>query len=278
MRSDTYPDRDDLEFSPRAGLVWRLDDTWRTHASTYPAFRLPSLNELYRPFRIGNTITEANPDLAPESLLGFEIGATRSTAHSTLRVNAFTNDLDSAIANVTLGASPGVVPGVGFVLAGGLGRRRQNLERARIQGIELTGTWHVDSSLNLRADYLYTHAKDTTSGQTLPQVPAHTRVLGATWRPSSFWSFSAQTRYLSAAFDDDANTLVRNAVTTVDLRVSRHLGAGREIFLSVENAMDEEIVTRRTVGGLYDLGPPSLHPHRGPLGLVGISSAPHLTA
>src|SRR5690606_40027417 len=35
-------------------------------AAAYAGFRPPTLNELHRPFRVGNDITEANPALAPE--------------------------------------------------------------------------------------------------------------------------------------------------------------------------------------------------------------------
>ena len=38
------------------------------------AFRAPTLNELYREFRVGNTDTLANPDLRPETLFGAEAG------------------------------------------------------------------------------------------------------------------------------------------------------------------------------------------------------------
>ena len=52
--------------------IW--SDLLRVRASAYTGFRVPTLNELYRPFRVGNDITEANASLRPERLYGGESG------------------------------------------------------------------------------------------------------------------------------------------------------------------------------------------------------------
>ncbi|WP_221031216.1 TonB-dependent receptor [Actomonas aquatica] len=256
VREDDLPSRDGVEFNPRAGLVWQATNNWRLHTAAYSAFRLPTLNELYRPFRVGNDITEANPDLAPESLRGIELGTTFATRDLRLRANAFTNRLEDAVANVTLGAGPGVVPGVGFVPAGGLGRRRENLPRVDVHGLELSAHWQPATALTLRADYLYSDSSDHATGLNLPQVSRHTVVLGADWRPLAALTFGAQARYLSDAYEDDANTLVLDAAMTVDLRLGYRFAADRELFVAIENVFDEAVVTRRTTDGLYDLGTP----------------------
>ncbi|MCF3651313.1 TonB-dependent receptor [Synoicihabitans lomoniglobus] len=256
VRSDTLPDRDGVEFSPRAGLVWQATSAWRFHGAVYSAFRVPTLNELYRPFRIGSDITEANPELAPESLRGIEVGTTWATTTSSLRLNLFANELEDAVSNVTLGTGPGVVPGVGFVPAGGLGRRRENLEQVDVRGVEITGTWRPDPALSLRFDYLFSDARNAATDRWLPQVPEHTVVMGAGWVLAPDWTLNVQGRYLSAAFEDDENSLVLNAVTTIDLRIAKRLGEGREVFLAVENVFDEDVITRRDSSGRIELGTP----------------------
>ena len=256
LRNDTFADRSGTEFSPRLGLVWKVSDHWRLQSAAYQAFRVPTLNELYRPFRVGNTITEANPDLRAESLQGAELGATWVGDRGSFRVTAFTNDLDDAVANVTLGAGPGVVPGVGFVPAGGLGRRRENLERVRVQGVEISTSWQPNSAVTLRLDYLYSDAIDTATDTTLPQVPRHTVVAGLAWQPTSVWHVNVQTRHLSRAFEDDLNTLVLTPATTVDLRVSYQLNVQTELFAAVENLFDEVVMASRSADGSYDLGTP----------------------
>ena len=46
----------------------------QTFGAGYQAFRAPTLNELYRQFRVQNIVTLANPSLGPERLTGGEIG------------------------------------------------------------------------------------------------------------------------------------------------------------------------------------------------------------
>ena len=68
--------------------------------------RAPTLNELFREFRVGNTDTLANSNLRPETLFGAEAGADWIGERSTLRLTAYRNSLDGLIANVTLSSSP----------------------------------------------------------------------------------------------------------------------------------------------------------------------------
>ena len=74
----SLPDRDDVVAvralrrsitSPSRIDVWG-DVGW--------GFRAPTLNELYRQFRVGSTLTLANPALGPERLVGGEAGVTIS--------------------------------------------------------------------------------------------------------------------------------------------------------------------------------------------------------
>lgn len=256
VREDDLPDRSDLEFNPRVGLVWQAAEGWRWQASAYQAFRLPTLNELYRPFRVGSVITEANPNLATERLNGIELGTTWDTARGSIRLTGFINEVEDAVSNVTLGFGPGVVPGVGFVPAGGIGRQRQNLDRITINGFEFATTHRVTDTLTLRSDYLYTHATDDATGLALPQVSRHTLVGGVDWSPIPKWRITVQARYVSDAFEDDANTLVLGSATTWDVRVAHQINDRGEVFIAVENVSDEDVVVGRTTDGLIDLGTP----------------------
>ena len=94
-------------------------------SAAYLGWRLPTLNELFRPFRAGADATAANPLLDPERLAGVEAGARYRGPVLSLSATAFANRLQDSIANVTLGQGPGVFPGVGFVAAGGQYRQRQ---------------------------------------------------------------------------------------------------------------------------------------------------------
>ena len=93
-------------FSPRATLTWRANDLASLQFSVARSYRTPTLNELYRGFRVGNVVTNANPLLAPERLTSLEGGVLFGHERASARVTAFYNVLDDAISNITLTTTP----------------------------------------------------------------------------------------------------------------------------------------------------------------------------
>lgn len=265
LRNDIYNDRDGIEFSPSAGLVWQPGARWRVRAAAQHSFRRPTLNELYRPFRVGNVITEANAALETESATSAELGVEYTREMLSLAAVVFWNDLRDAVGNVTLYRGPGAFPIVGFVPAGGLGRQRLNLDRSRVQGLELSARWSVAATLSLSADYLYNDAtvRETTLapnlvGKRLAQVPRHVATFGASWRPLTALTLTPRARFLGRQFEDDENLLRLGAVLIVDLGLSYQITDACELYLNAENLSDERIETGRSADGLVNTGSPRL--------------------
>ncbi len=48
-------------------MRYDLSDSLYLRTAAYEGFRAPSLNELYRPFRVGQIVTNANPALTPRN-------------------------------------------------------------------------------------------------------------------------------------------------------------------------------------------------------------------
>ena len=86
-----------------------------------------TINELFRPFAAGNTITQANPALVPEEAFGIEGSALVRHGRAVGRVTDLTR-LTDAIVNVTLESSPTLIV-----------RQRQNAGEIRAAGVELEG-------------------------------------------------------------------------------------------------------------------------------------------
>jgi outer membrane receptor protein involved in Fe transport len=265
LRNDIYPDRDSAEFSPSAGLVWQPAKSWRVRAAAQQSFRRPTLNELYRPFRVGNVITEANAALATEHATSAELGVEHSLGHLTLGAALFWNDLRDAVGNVTIARGPGTFPIVGFVPAGGLGRQRLNLDRLRVQGLELSAKWQPLAILSLTADYLYNDATVRATalapnlvGKRLAQVPRQSASFGASWQPVKKLSLTSRVRALDRQFEDDENLLVLGAALVVDLSVSYQLTDRCELYLTAENLTDERLETGRSADGIVNTGTPRL--------------------
>ena len=265
LRNDAYPDRDNVEFSPSAGLVWQPVKEWRVRAAAQHSFRRPTLNELYRPFRVGNVITEANAALATEHATSAELGVEHSLGHLTLGAGLFWNDLRDAVGNVTIAKGPGTFPIVGFVPAGGLGRQRLNLDRLRVQGLELSAKWQPLPTLWLTADYLYNDATVRATalapnlvGKRLAQVPRRTAAFGATWQLVKKFTLTPRIRALDRQFEDDENLLRLGAALVVDLGASYQLTDQCELYLTAENLTNARLETGRSADGIVNTGTPRL--------------------
>lgn len=247
-----FPDQDGVEFSPNLGLVWQPAPDLRARASAYQAFRVPTLNEYHRPFRVGAVTTNANPDLVPETLTGFETGLDlgRPAAPLGASLTAFVNELQDAVTNVTIAPNT---------------RQRRNLDHVRVQGLEASLRARPHSTLQLEAAYLFTDARVTDPGPAAPatldgnrlaQVPRHTVTTSATWNAPAALQFTARARWFSAQFEDDENTLILASAATVDLGISRRFGKQWEVFIAIENLFDTEVETGRTSTGIVNIAPP----------------------
>ncbi len=71
-----FPNRSGQEFTGRLGAALRVAQPLTLRAAAYRGWRLPTLNELYRPFRAGADATAANAALDPEHVEGVEGGST----------------------------------------------------------------------------------------------------------------------------------------------------------------------------------------------------------
>ena len=265
LRDEHYAGLAGIEFSPSAGLVWQASKEWRLRAAAQRAFRRPTLNELYRPFRVGNVITEANAGLRTERVTGAELGTDHTSGRLTLGAALFWNDLRDAVGNVTLARGPGTFPLVGFVPAGGLGRQRQNLDRTLVQGVELSAKWQPTTTVALTADYLYSDATVREAGvapglvgKRLAQVPRQAASFGAAWQPVKTLRFTPRVRLLGRQFEDDENLLRLGTALVVDLGASCRVTANAEFYLTAENLTDERIETGRSADGVVNTGTPRL--------------------
>lgn len=262
---EAYPDRSGEVISARLALRRALTADLAFRAAAYSGFRPATLNELHRPFRVGNDLTEANAALEPEMLRGVEAGLSWDRDRSQFGATVFLNRIESAIVNVTIGAGPGVIPTLpraGFVPAGGVLRQRQNAGVIEAVGLELTVEHRFDD-VTLVGAVSATDA-EVDGGPTAPQLsglrPAQAPVLSATagadWRPSDRFTLGVRGRYESRRFDDDLNSRSLDAALSVDARADWRIGKGAALYAAVDNLFDENIQVSKTADGVSGFGPP----------------------
>jgi vitamin B12 transporter len=263
--SSHFPDRDGEEINGRLGLRVKATNELTLRAAVFSGFRVPTLNELYRPFRVGNDVTEANPALEPEHLLGVEAGFEWQLT-KTLRVSAtgFVNRLEDAVSNVTIGFGPGTFDPGGFVPRGGVLRQRRNIDLVVAPGLEANGQWEIVPSLRIKTGYLFTRptieraADSTLVGNLLAQTPEHVVTAGLEWDLNVKWKLGAQLRHSSSQFEDDQNSRSLSSFTVCDLMASYEFNQHLSASLRAENIFNTRIETGRSADGLVSIGAPRL--------------------
>ena len=248
----------------RIGLRRDLSDALYLRTAAYAGFRPATLNELHRPFRVGNDVTLANPDLTPERLYGLEAGL-GGAGRVVWDVDAFYNRLANAVTNVTIGKGPGVFPMAGFVPAGGTLYRRENAGSVNAYGVEGDADARVGRDLSLRCAFTYTQAR-VDGGAQAPQLtgmrpaetPTTTITAGINWRARERLTLTGALRYESARFDDDQNTRRIDAGAGVDLRAEWRFTASLSGYAAAENLLDANIQTGRTAAGVVSYDAPRI--------------------
>lgn len=240
-----FAGRSDWEGSARAGALLHLSDAVALRTAGYTGFRLPTLNELYRPFTVFPVTTQANAALAPEKLKGVEAGVDLiPLPDAKLGVTLFYNRLGNAIANVTIGPNL---------------RQRRNVRAITAKGVELTASWQ-SGDVAISASYAYSHASVDAPGAAFDglvpaQSPRHAASATLAWEPRRGPALSVTARYVSRQYEDDLQTDALRHALTVDALARLPLGRGFSLVARGENLFDETIVTRNAAGSM-DLGTP----------------------
>ena len=264
LTDSRFAPRSGTEWTGRAGLSWPLGGGVTLRASAYRGWRLPTLNELYRPFRVGTDAIAANAMLSPERLNGVEAGVvigdrgTRMRPGNRVEVTAFHNVLKDAVANVTLARGPGVYPGVGFVAAGGAYKQRQNLPELRSNGVEVEAG-HRIGPIDLEASWSLIDARiieGALAGRRPAQVPKYNATASLAWRPDAYQGLSATLRYSSGQFEDDLNQLRLDDALTVDMHAMYRLSEKVQLMLRAENLFDSRVEAAISSSGIIERAMP----------------------
>lgn len=247
LADDSFTDRSDWEVTWRAGARLQMSPHLVLRTAAYSGFRLPTINELYRPFVVFPVVTQANAALEPERLEGWEVGVDMQAAEW-MRVSAtfFDNRVKNAIANVTL--APNL-------------RQRRNLDAIDAQGVEVAaavevGRFAFDGTLAFVAPAIEgSGAASVLDGNMPPQTPNFAASATATWRPAPGARLAATVRHVARQYESDLETDPLPATTTIDLFAQVPLMNDLSAVARVENLLDEVVVTRNS-GGTLDIGAP----------------------
>jgi outer membrane receptor protein involved in Fe transport len=253
LNRTNFVDRSETAFSPRVSVLKRFENGISVSGSVYRAFRAPTLNELYRNFRVGNVVTNANSELSAERLTGGEAGMGVQTLGDVLfvRGNVFWSRINDSIANVTLATRPTLIT-----------RQRQNLGAIRARGVELAAIVKPNRRWEIASEYLLSDtsvlrfpANQRLEGLLVPQIPRHQFNFQVSYTDRG-WTAATQGRFVSGQFDDDLNTLPLRRFFTLDAEVSRSVSEQVRLFVALQNLTGVRYEISSTP--VFTVGPPVL--------------------
>ena len=252
----SLPDRVDTVVSPRAAARYQIAPWLSAWGALGSGFRAPTLNELYRQFRVGTVLTLANDQLGPERLVGGEGGVSLAPLRDlNIRTTWYDNRVSNPVSNVTL-----------TQVGANVTQQRQNLGGTRIWGVQRDVEYRIGTSWKLSGGYLYNQAKVTDGGlanaslvgKFLPQVPKHRGSAHLTYSDPKIATIAFGVMMFGMQFDDDQNSRVIPAAalrdagyaasiaaglpgyTIVDFSAMRTLVRNVDVFVGIENLLDQE--------------------------------------
>ncbi|TPG22472.1 TonB-dependent receptor [Sphingomonas koreensis] len=246
VAADTrFADRAGTQATGRIGALFHASSALAVRAAAYTGFRLPTLNELYRPYTVFPVTTEANAALGLETLKGIEGGMDVTPLPGvSLGVTAFYNRLGGAITNVTIATNL---------------LQRQNVDAIVAKGIELTARAQrgdVSLGLSYAYDHSVVHAPGRAFDGMVPaQSPRHSASATLAWQAARGPGLSATLHYGGKQYEDDLETDVLPDALTVDAVASVPITRRLALVVRAENLFDATVVTRNQ-GGSIDLGTP----------------------
>jgi iron complex outermembrane receptor protein len=172
-------------------------------------------------------------------------------------VTGYWNDVKDLVANVTLTTRLPDCP------VGTTCRQRQNLDLARVRGIETELEARLARDWRVIASYLYADARVVDSpqqpdleGKRLAQVPEHAAALSLRYNNPAIVAAALSARYVGEQYEDDLNTLPLGSYVVFDVALSRALTKWSEVFVAIENIFDRTYSTGRTSEGVVSIGAP----------------------
>jgi iron complex outermembrane receptor protein len=245
-----YPDKSDEAVSPRAGAVFKVTEKAKLRASFGTGFKAPSLYYLYKSGPHGAARFDlANPDLDAEKMVwsydvGFDIRPNDQLSLSMTfyqsRFEDFLGDKTLDSAEVPSWFSPD--PGMAVI-------QKVNLGRVDIHGVEAGLEYKFDDRWSAFINHTYNVSKikeydpdPGIEGNYLSYTPRHMTKIGVTYDNPKIFTLSVFLTHVGERYGDLENSDNKKlgAYQVVDLKISRKLFTGLEIFGSVNNLTDEK--------------------------------------
>lgn len=223
------------EVNPKFSAMLQITDTTTLRGSVGRSFKSPTIRQLYYdiPYRHGDFYAQSNPDLQPETAMGYTANIEQWLWDNRISLSAgyFRNDVDDMVVRVDTGET---YDGLDLV-------RYENVDEAWTQGVEFMASVDLMEGLDIAVSYTYTDTENEETGYELTYIPTHSLTVRPSYeyRP---WGLggSAGISYTGEQYTDSANTTKIDGYTEVGLKIYKHLSDMAKLSFEVDDLFDEK--------------------------------------
>lgn len=236
---DDYDARSQDYFSPKVSVVYRPQEATTLRASVGSAFHTPVLRDTFGWWTPSTgKIYEPNPDLKPETVTSWEVGAEQQVGTGTLlRATYFENYLKDLIYRTEDATTQSIA----------------NAGKAEVKGIELEVRQRIGNGLTAFVNATFNDpkitenaAKPATEGKYMTQTPRKMANIGVQGGRGP-WSGSLTGHYVGKIYGNDENKDTYSGVYgsydayfVVNAKVAYAVRKGLKLSLSADNLLDRE--------------------------------------
>ncbi|GKW26371.1 TonB-dependent receptor [Pectobacterium carotovorum subsp. carotovorum] len=219
------------EFSPRAYATYNLTDNWVVKGGVSKAFKAPSIAQSSESYAIaacrGRCQTVGNPDLKPETSISYEVGTAYEAERFGAGVTLFNNDIKDMIQVQTWNR---VATRLTY----------ENVNKARIQGIETSFWVDVTDDLNWTTNWTIVDAEDRTTRMRLKQTPKNTLNTQLNWQALDNLSTYIAYQYTGNQYLFDKEVSKTRGFNTVDIGATYTPVKNVDLKLGLTNLTNEK--------------------------------------
>lgn len=240
--------------SPKIGVTYNATDHFRIKANYGDGFKAPSVSQLYYDLRMemgrGNWVhLTGNPNLKPEKSKSWDLGVEAEFGKGYGSLTYFDNDVDNLIASIPKGKDSN-----GYNLY-----RYENVNKARIKGLENTLGYRFNDTLEFKVTSTLLDAKDTSAGKDLTQRARLSQIYQLIYDDHKDTGWSAvlwnqlDYKFVTGKAWESGES-VKKSYSLTNFSLTRKVNKDTRVYGSVQNIFDKKDADCDLDGRFWSIG------------------------
>ncbi len=221
--------------NPKLSLMYKFSEDTTFRASAGKAFKSPTIRQLYydAPYLHGTYYRKSNPDLKPETAVGYSASIEQFLFDQGIMVNlgCFRTDVDDMV----------VEEDTGTLYNGDPLHEYRNVDKAHTQGVEVLSRAYLSEEFSATLSYTYTESENEETGKDLTYVPEHSLTFTPAYELKEYGlGTSATISYIGKQYTKSDNTAQIDGHTVVDAKIYKHLSDKAKLSFEADNIFDSD--------------------------------------